>query len=144
MDATVSMILSRKGSNVVTVIAEDSLASVADTLTQHRIGACPVLSRSGEVEGMISERDIVTAIAREGAAALNRPVRDVMARNVLTCSPSDRIGRIMERMTAERVRHLPVVMQGELQGIVSIGDVVKERLEEAELEVDALRTYIGS
>ena len=144
MEATVATILSRKGSNVITVIAEDNLASVANVLNRNRIGACPVVGRRGNVIGMISERDIVRKIAEAGDAALHLSVSDAMTSDVRVCGATDKVSQLMEVMTSIRARHLPVVSHGDLIGIISIGDVVKQRLEEAEEEVDALRSYIAS
>ena len=96
----------------------------------------------GRLAGILSERDIVRAIAEHGAAALKLPVSQVMTRNVATCGEDDTIANIMERMTAGKFRHLPVVAKGQLIGLVSIGDVVKQRVEEIEQESEALRDYI--
>src|SRR5262249_7235123 len=108
--------------------------------TSH-IGALVVSSDGEHLEGLVSERDIVHALAHHGAAALGMPVRDVMHRTVSTCAPSDSIHKIMSEMTRKRVRHLPVLDHGRLCGIVSIGDVVKNRLDEAEREVSYLRDF---
>jgi CBS domain-containing protein len=101
------------------------------------------ISHGGEkVDGIFSERDFVRAIARQGASALERPVRDYMTQNVVTCEPDDKIAEVMQRMTQGKFRHMPVVENGRLAGIISIGDVVKHRIAEAEAEAMAMREYI--
>lgn len=139
---TVKAILTRKGNAVVTVAPTLSLSDFVKALTEHRIGAAVVVSDDGRVVGMLSERDVVRALAERGAAALDRPVEDVMTREVKTCREEDTLRELAERMTAGRFRHLPVVEKGRLVGLVSIGDVVKQRLEELEAESSALRDYI--
>ena len=99
---------------------------------------------NGKVEGIISERDLVRAIAKNGGAALARPVADFMTRDVITCEAEESIADLMEKMTVGKFRHLPVVKDGVLDGIISIGDVVKQRIEEAEFEANAMREYIAT
>jgi CBS domain-containing protein len=111
-------------------------------LAQRRIGALVVTGPGHRIVGIISERDIVRALDAKGTAVLDVPIAEVMTRKVVTCSHSETIAEIMERMTAGKFRHVPVVEQGRLAGIVSIGDVVKARLEDLEREQDALRDYI--
>jgi CBS domain-containing protein len=111
-------------------------------LTEHRIGAVLVLDEASHVVGVFSERDVVRRIAEHGVRALDLPLGEVMTRNVLTCKPEDSVDDVMAVMTARRVRHLPVLDDGKLIGLVSIGDVVKHRLDEAALEVDSLREYV--
>jgi CBS domain-containing protein len=142
MTTLVSRVLKDKGRHVVTATPENSVASVIDLLIEHRIGAVPVLDKADRVVGMFSERDVVSSLAKYGAAALTLSVQRVMTRQVKTCAPDDTIVGLMEVMTHSRIRHLPVVENGALHGIVSIGDVVKQRLEEAQSEVEALRNYI--
>ena len=135
-------ILSVKGKDVVTIEPNTNLAAAAKLLAERRIGALVVTGPAGRVVGILSERDIVHVLATGGIAALETPVSEAMTRKVTTCSPSDTIGSIMERMTAGKFRHVPVVEQGQLTGIISIGDVVKHRLMEMENEQAALRDYI--
>ena len=139
---TVKAILSRKGSDVLTIEPAATLAAAAKLLAERRIGAVVVTGADGRVAGILSERDIVRALAERGADVLAEEVEHVMTRKVLTCTESDTVASIMERMTAGKFRHLPVVDDGRLIGIVSIGDVVKYRLNEVEKESSALREYI--
>ena len=139
---TVKTILSHKGSEVLTIEPTATLETAIATLAQHRIGALVVLGPQQRVIGILSERDIVRAIAERGAAALTLPLAQVMTRKVVICSQSDTVGAIMEQMTSGKFRHVPVVEQDRLVGIVSIGDVVKHRLHEMERESEALRDYI--
>ncbi len=138
----VSDILSRKGGLVYTVTPGTSVAQISQQLSTRRIGSVLVLDAGSSVAGIVSERDLVRAFASHGAAALEFEARNVMTRDVVTCDPDDSIDHVMEQMTRGRFRHLPVVRHGELLGLVSIGDVVKARLEEARHETEALRAYI--
>jgi CBS domain-containing protein len=138
----VSDILSQKGGLVYTVTPGTTLAQVSRQLSTRRIGSVLVIDRLERVAGIVSERDLVHALATDGAAALERDASEVMTRNVQTCDPDDSIDQVMEVMTRGRFRHLPVVRHGELLGLISIGDVVKARLEEASHETEALRAYI--
>jgi len=144
MAATVSDILKHKGYDVVTIDPDRSVSSVAEVLTDNRIGATPVTDGQGRLIGIISERDIIRGLTQYGAAALSLPAERLMTHEVMTCSSGDPIVGLMEVMTNRRIRHLPVVQNGRLEGIVSIGDVVKQRLAEAQFELDALRRYITS
>ena len=135
-------ILSVKGRDVVTIEPNANLAMAAKLLADRRIGALVVTGPEARVVGILSERDIVHVLAARGASALEAKTSEAMTRKVTTCSPSDTIGSIMERMTAGKFRHVPVVEQGRLAGIISIGDVVKHRLMEMEHEQAALRDYI--
>ena len=134
-------ILAAKGSEVVTVDPRSSLRELAGVLTARRIGAAVV--RDGEqLTGIISERDIVRAVARDGEAALTLTVEKVMVRRVVTCGADDTIDSLMTTMTEERIRHVPVLDRGRMVGIVSIGDVVKRRVQEIESEASLLRDYV--
>ena len=144
MEAKVSAVLKLKGHTVVTVAPHHAVAAVVKLLTQNRIGAVPVMSESGELVGIVSERDIIRAISEHAEAALTLRVEQLMTRNVKTCSSEDRLIDLMQVMTLQRIRHVPVVENGALHGIVSIGDVVKQRLEEIQVEVDELHSYIRS
>jgi len=139
---TVSIILAAKGREVVTIEPGATLKSAVALLAERRIGAVPVLGADNRIVGILSERDIVRAVAEAGAAALEEPVSQSMTRKVSTCTESETIASLMERMTAGKFRHLPVVDQGRLVGIVSIGDVVKHRLQEMERDSAAMRDYI--
>jgi CBS domain-containing protein len=138
----VSDILSQKGGIVFTVTMATTVAQIAQQLGARRIGSVLVMADTDTVAGIVSERDLVRAVSQYGAAALDLEARQVMTRDVVTCHPDDPINHVMEMMTTGRFRHVPVVDRGELLGIVSIGDVVKARLEEARHETEALRAYI--
>ena len=135
-------ILSVKGREVVTIDPNANLATAAKVLAERRIGALVVTGPEDRIVGILSERDIVTALAKCGIDALETKITKVMTRKITTCSLSDTISSIMERMTAGKFRHVPVVEQGRLAGIISIGDVVKHRLMEMENDQAALRDYI--
>lgn len=137
----VQAILGNKGAQIVSMSPQATIHEACRLLAEHRIGAILVLD-GDRVAGMFSERDVVRAMTEKGGAALDIPVSEVMTRDVLTCKPEDSVDDIMAVMTARRVRHLPVLAEGQLVGIVSIGDVVKHRLDEAALEVDSLREYV--
>ena len=138
----VSDILSQKGGNVFSVTPGTSVAQVSQQLSVRRIGSVLVLDGEGGVAGIVSERDLVRALASHGAKALELEARQVMTRDVVTCDPDESIDQVMETMTSGRFRHLPVVRHGELLGLVSIGDIVKARIEEATHETEALKAYI--
>ena len=139
---TVSIILAAKGREVVTIEPGATLKSAVALLAERRIGAVLVLGADNRIVGILSERDIVRAVAEAGAAALEQPVSQSMTRKVSTCTESETIASLMERMTAGKFRHLPVVDQGRLVGMISIGDVVKHRLQEMERDSAAMRDYI--
>ncbi|HXN44065.1 MAG TPA: CBS domain-containing protein [Xanthobacteraceae bacterium] len=139
---TVKAILSRKGNNVITIEPTVTLSAAVKILAEHRIGAVVVAGADKQVAGILSERDIVRALAQLGPGALEDAVGQVMTRKVVTCTESDTVAALMERMTQGKFRHLPVVERGKLVGLVSIGDVVKHRLGEMEHESNALREYI--
>jgi CBS domain-containing protein len=141
---TVKAILSRKGGDVVTIAPTADLSSAVKLLAERRIGALIVTGPDNRVAGIVSERDIVRTVAERGPAALQESIGAVMTRKVTTCNETDTIAVIMEHMTSGRFRHLPVVDQGRLVGVVSIGDVVKFRLGEMERESEALREYIAT
>jgi CBS domain-containing protein len=141
----VETILAAKGGRVETIRPDRLITLAAAKLRDARIGALVVSKDGREVKGIISERDIVRGIAERGAAALELQVSNLMTPKVITCTPDDSVTHLMQLMTERRIRHLPVVSaDGELRGIVSIGDVVKNRLEELELETTVLRdAYIS-
>ena len=138
----VETILSVKGSEVITIGPTATLEEAIAVLGKHRIGAVVVLGADQRVIGILSERDIVRAFSERSAGALKEPLAQTMTRIVVTCCESDTVSEIMERMTRGRFRHIPVVEQDRLVGIISIGDVVKQRLGEMERESEALRDYI--
>ena len=138
----VSDILAQKGGLVFTVTPGTSVAQLSQQLSARRIGSMLVLDGEGAVAGIVSERDLVRALASHGAKAMELEARQVMTRDVVTCDPDDSIDEVMQTMTNGRFRHLPVVRHGELLGLVSIGDVVKARLEETKHETEALKAYI--
>ena len=138
----VQEILKHKGTKVVTTDAGQTIAATASLLTREKIGAVVVADARGQVAGIMSERDIVRGVAERGEKALSAKVGDLMTSDVLSCKPDDSLNDLMAMMTSRRVRHLPVMEAGELKGIVSIGDVVKHRLEEVQMEVDVLQDYV--
>jgi len=139
---TVKAILSRKGNDVVTADPNASLGEAVKTLAAHRIGAIVVTGADRRIVGILSERDVVRVLAEKGPPALNAPIAEAMTRKVTTCGAGDTVSALMERMTEGKFRHLPVVEQGRLAGIISIGDIVKSRVQEMEQESNALRDYI--
>jgi CBS domain-containing protein len=140
----VETILRNKGNRVATIRPGATIAEAVDMLNRERIGAL-VVSEDGErVDGILSERDIVIALAEDGASLLSRKVDAIMTRRVVTCEPGDTVQELMAEMTNRRIRHFPVVTDGRLCGIVSIGDVVKNRLDEVEFEAKSLRSFIAS
>lgn len=139
---TVSVILADKGRDIVTIEPNATLGAAVHLLAEKRIGAALILGADRRIAGIISERDVVRALAERGAAALDEPVSRTMTRKVETCNESEPVAVIMERMTAGKFRHMPVVAQGRLIGVVSIGDIVKHRVHEMERESVAMRDYI--
>ena len=138
-------ILREKGRDIVSIAGDATLSEAACLLARKRIGAVIVRGASGELSGILSERDVVRAVAEESVAALARPVAAYMTRAVATCGETDSVDDLMEMMTRGRFRHVPVVDDEErLQGIVSIGDVVKSRIEETTREAATLREYISA
>jgi len=139
---TVRAILDLKGRDVTTITPDKTLGDAASLLSQHKIGALVGTGADRRVTGILSERDIVKAVSAGGAAALEEKIAARMIREVITCGPQDTMAELMGHMTAGRFRHLPVVENGRLVGIISIGDVGKHRLAEMERESSALRDYI--
>ncbi|MGJ4997843.1 CBS domain-containing protein [Bradyrhizobium sp. HKCCYLR20261] len=138
---TVRAILDTKGHKVESVESQTTLAEAAKLLADRKIGAVLVMSGT-RMEGILSERDIVRSLGERGAAALTEPVANVMTRRVVSCRPQDTVAEIMEMMTNGKFRHLPVIDGGLVVGLISIGDVVKWRVNEYETEQEALRQYI--
>lgn len=135
----VSEILRAKGSDVMTVRPSETVDTLAHRLRMARVGALVVSQDGKKIDGIVSERDIVHAIAEHGTSAVSKTVSDLMTHRVTTCAPDERISAVAKMMTVNRIRHVPVVDQGSLVGIVSLGDVVKHRLDEIQLEADVLR-----
>jgi CBS domain-containing protein len=139
----VAAILKQKGRAVTTAGPDVTLLEIADKLAAKRIGAIVIVGVRGEVAGILSERDIIRALAEQGPACLKRPVSETMTKHVVTCQETDTLDELMAMMTARRFRHLPVVTDGALVGIISIGDVVKHHVAEVEMEATAMREYIA-
>ena len=139
----VETILRHKGDWVATIRPDATIAEAVDILNRERIGALVVSDDGGSVDGLLSERDIVTALAEHGDDLMSCGVDEVMSRTVVTCDPGDSAGDLMAEMTSRRIRHFPVVAGGQLCGIVSIGDLVKSRLDEVEFEASSLRSFIS-
>jgi CBS domain-containing protein len=138
----ISNILATKGTNVITIQPEQTLKDVVTLLATHRIGALVVVDKAGDLIGIVSERDIIREAA-EGNIHLTLPVSQVMTKAVITGRMNDELKSVLQTMTDRRFRHLPILEQGKLAGIVSIGDVVKAILEEYEGEIDTLQTQVS-
>ena len=138
---SIQSILDHKGIKVVTISPQTKVGLAAHKLRLERIGAIVVTSEGLHIEGILSERDIVHGLTDHGGAVLDLPVSALMSRNVMTCKPDSEIRDVMRLMTVHRIRHVPVAENGVLRGIVSIGDVVKSRLDDMELEASVLRDY---
>jgi CBS domain-containing protein len=140
----VAAILKSKGRDVFTTSSDTTLLDITKLLRANRVGCIVVTGADGKVIGIVSERDIVRELARAGSKVLKEPVEACMTKTVVTCRESDTIDRLMAEMTAHRFRHMPVVERGRLIGLVSIGDVVRMRIAEAEMEAAAMREYIAT
>ena len=138
---TVGAILDSKGHQIIHVSPDDKLSSVVKLLSERRIGAVLVMS-GAQLDGILSERDIVRVIGERGAAALDEPVQAVMTRKVISCKPTDSVGAIMEKMTSGKFRHLPVVEDDKIVGLISIGDVVRFIMDEQRGIIEDLEQYI--
>ncbi len=138
----VKSILATKGGDVVSIEPTATLETAVHKLAEHRIGALLVLGPDNRVVGILSERDVVRVMAERGAGVLAEPLSQVMTRKVVTCTQADTVASLMELMTTGKFRHVPVVEQERVLGVVSIGDIVKYRLREIEEESTALRDYI--
>jgi CBS domain-containing protein len=141
---TVSHILKAKGRVVITAAPTATVADIAKTLSEKRIGAVVIAGPEGRIEGIVSERDIVRHVGKDGAKALALPASAIMTKSVRTAGEGDSEAELMALMTAHRIRHLPVVVDGRLSGMISIGDVVKYRIEAIEHEAEDLKAYIAS
>lgn len=141
---SVSRILAEKGSEVFTLPPSTNTMEAVTALREHKIGALVVSGGESKIDGILSERDIVRALANKGADALSQPISEHMTKNVITCSETANVPELMELMTKGRFRHLPVARDGQLVGIISIGDVVKRRIAEMEAEAENIKSYISS
>ncbi|MBU1315447.1 MAG: CBS domain-containing protein [Alphaproteobacteria bacterium] len=144
MSMTVKNMLDAKGREVVVVAPEQSLLEVAGILHEKRIGAVVIAGEEGRTAGIFTERDLVRAVAEKGAAVLDAPVSTIMTVNVQTCREDTTVNQLMQMMSVGRFRHVPVEEAGRLVGIISIGDVVKSRIREIELEAEQIKAYIAS
>ena len=140
---SVTQILNQKGRDVITCDPSETVHTVAQTLGKKRIGAVVISSGKGHIDGIVSERDIVRAIGELGAAALEKPVSSIMTKNVRHCTDDDTETELMALMTQHRIRHLPVVANGKLAGMISLGDVVKFRIEAIERDAADMKAYIS-
>lgn len=138
----IETILNEKGGTVTTVSSASTLSQAAQLLDTKRIGAVVAVTETGELCGVLSERDIVRQMARHGEAALKMTVNESMTRGVITAHPNEDVDRCLGRMTDRRIRHLPVVDEGKLKGIISIGDLVKHKIDEVTAEAEAMTAYI--
>jgi CBS domain-containing protein len=136
-------LLKGKGTEVHSIAPSSSVSDLLAVLAQHRVGALVVSADGQAVDGIVSERDVVRALAERGPDLLAEPVADVMTTDVVTCSPGTTVEQLMVMMTSRRIRHVPVVIDDRLAGIVSIGDVVKDRMDELETETKVLHEYIA-
>jgi CBS domain-containing protein len=139
-----TILTNKTNSEVATTIAGQTVGDAAKLLSKWRIGAVVVVNDKQELVGILSERDIVRGMARHGADVEHLTVGDLMTKEVVTCSSNDSLETLMSMMTNNRIRHLPVMEAGKLAGIVTIGDVVKARLDETTMQVDSLREYVMS
>jgi CBS domain-containing protein len=140
----IAQILKAKGRAVATVRPDATLFDIINRLTQKKIGAIVVVGDNGEVVGIVSERDIIRRLAERGEGALKEQVSQSMTSSVISCHETSTIDEIMELMTQGRFRHVPVIEDGALVGIVSIGDIVKNHIAEVEMEVTAMRGYFAT
>lgn len=141
---TVKAILDRKGHDVITLGPNEKLSEAIRLLAEHRVGALVITNGDNKIVGILSERDIVRVFAKEGAASFDLAVRTAMTPKVKICNENHTVNELMEIMTAGRFRHLPVERDGLLYGIISIGDVVKRRIEDVEREAEEIRAYIAT
>ena len=135
-------VLRRKGDSVFTISPKDTVSALLDALAEHKVGALVVVTSDGRLEGIVSERDVVRHLQVRGAAVLDEPIRAIMTSPIHTASPDTTLDELMVLMTEERIRHVPVVVDEKLSGIISIGDVVKHRIDELQTERDQLTAYI--
>ena len=139
---TVGRILERKGYGLETAPPSTKIAAIANHLTDQGIGSVVIIDDAGHLIGIVSERDIVRALAEQGPAVLEKPVREIMTQRVITATEDEPVAEIMRLMTESKFRHVPITREGKLIGLVSIGDLVKHRISELENETEAFRNYI--
>ena len=140
----IAAVLKRKGTQVISLLPQETVGEAARRLTQHKIGAVLVIAEGDNCpSGILSERDIVRALSTSGGDALDSPVSELMTKELVTGRPDQTVAEVMTLMTTHRIRHLPILENGELAGLISIGDVVKARLDEADLEVESLRGFVA-
>lgn len=135
-------VVNRKGAEVITIRSDDTVAALVALLSKHNIGAVVIADEVGRVHGIASERDVVRGLAQSGAQILQQPVSSLMSSDVHTCAPVEDIATLAERMTTYRIRHLPVLQEERLTAIISIGDVVKSRLDQLTEERNQLISYV--
>ncbi len=140
---TVAAILSGKGHDTITAMSDAQLSEICETLARHKIGAVVVCAGDKSIQGIISERDIVRVIGTQGVSALDLPVASVMTKEVVTCTEENSVNEVMAKMSMGRFRHMPVVKDNALVGLISIGDVVKHKIAQVELEAEQMRSYIS-
>ena len=140
----IAQILKSKGRAVATARPDATLGEIIGKLAQRRIGAIVIVGDNGEVAGILSERDVIRRLGERGAEALQEPASQIMTAAVITCQESSTLDELMELMTQGRFRHVPVIEDGALVGIVSIGDIVKNHIAEVEMEVTAMRGYFAT
>jgi CBS domain-containing protein len=143
MPTSVKSILDAKGRAVVTIGPETTLLKAAAVLAEHRIGALVIGEMGGDITGIFTERDVVKALANFGPECLEKPVSGIMSVNIVRCSEESTVDQVMEMMTQRRFRHVPVESNGKLSGIISIGDVIKSRIQEIEYEAEHIKAYIA-
>ena len=140
----VSALIKEKGAGVITTGPATTVSEVADIIARERIGAVVVTEQDDQVVGIISERDIVNGLSKRGTGLLDLPISDIMTRDVFTCATTEDVNQLRREMTNRRARHIPIVEEGKLIGIISIGDIVKNRLDELESETKQMRDYIAT
>ena len=140
----ISQVLREKGDYVATIAEDASVADALNQLVEKKIGAVVATNANGQISGVLSERDIIFGLSSFGESVLRKRVKDLMRLELHTCTPNDTMFKAMSMMTGRRLRHVPILEDGELKGIVSVGDAVKARIEEIEREAEALREYINS
>lgn len=143
MSITVRMILAEKGRAVVTAKGDTTISEIATILHENRIGAVVIVGSNDSIAGIFTERDLVGAIGKHGPGCLSRPVSEAMTENVYRCDEGVSVNELMQVMTRRHFRHVPVEVDGRLAGIISIGDVVKSRIREVELEAEHIKSYIA-
>lgn len=141
---TVSQIIKQKGQDIISVKKEDSVISALEIMAKAGIGVVLVRDAKGKMDGVMSERDVARGLPKHGAALLDMPVSVIMTQNVITCDIYDNVDHVMELMTGKKIRHLPVMKDGVLTAVISIGDVVKQKIAQTEAEAEQLKAYIAT